>query len=265
MIEFAELTTVIADISREKASGKPWVEVTTVLANIAVIIGIGGLVAQWVFNWGTARHLRKEGIIACNSRYYHIQELLFQNRDLDTLSLEMKGLPPGFKNGKEEYETLNSEQNNGPLEVEDNTIGKELALCAMIFQLMEDVWITHDLEKVFSESKPKWHHLRTRWFNRFKKANRIVQVSGWMGLFEDWMEVDRIWNRWDDLKRHFRNDFVAFVKRRFPRTNEEVQEVAELEDSKTPEIKDNHYNSDEYGTENAEIIETEKPSVKVDK
>jgi hypothetical protein len=122
----------------------------------------------------------KHDFLSCTDRYARIQGVIINSKCLNALNLNIY---------KKKVVTE---------EIDNDTASKELALCGMMFQLMEDVWLMHDFPKI-----------------KGKKYKDKKFFLGWTRLFKDWMEVDAVSENWGVLKHHFSDDFIAFVDGEF--------------------------------------------------
>jgi hypothetical protein len=144
-----------------------------IISTIAVAISVGALVFQWWQNRKASETAFKTNFLACTSRYTQIQELLLSNDELSGLSESI-------------YAKINV-----PGDRDTRIFHKELALCGMMFQLIEDVCIMHGLDK---------------------NSNR-KKLSGWDGLFRGWMRSKIIRDNWGELKNHYNENAQAYVGR----------------------------------------------------
>ncbi len=152
------------------------IKVTTIAYNGTVVALSFGA----AFTFMRARRERligeKHDFISCTERYLRIQECLMNSESLNKLNLSIYRVKASAHQG-----------------AAGGSFSKELALCGMMFQLMEDVWLIHDLEK--------------------NMDNELY--AGWIHLFRDWMNAEPISQKWGLLKTHFSKGFIAFVEREF--------------------------------------------------
>jgi hypothetical protein len=152
------------------------VKLTTIAYNGTVVF----LSFSAAFAFLRARRERLIGerhdFLSCTERYLRIQELMVSTESLNNLNLSIYRI-----------ETLAGQ------DATVDSFSKELAVCGMMFQLMEDVWFMHDLDR--HKNDPLY--------------------SGWMHLFKDWMGAEPVSEKWRLLKTHFSEPFIAFTEREF--------------------------------------------------
>ena len=152
-------------------------KVTSIISHFTIIFAMTSLMVQIKQNWLLNRIMSKDRFIACTAKYIKIQELLLLNDNFTYLNFNI------YKN---RHGIMNNDSNA-------HSIAKDLALAGMMFQLMEDVWLMHDLDK-----------------NRSKEL-----YSGWENLFEDWMNVKEIAEKWPILRFHFSKNFIQYIEGRY--------------------------------------------------
>ncbi len=151
-------------------------KVTGIVSDLTIIVAMISLIFQLRQNRIQNKLAYKDRFVTCTSRYIKIQEILLSTECLNHINVGI------YKN---RVATIS--------EGEAISLGKELALCAMIFQLMEDVWTTHDLETDKDSDS----------------------YSGWKELFKDWMNTPEIAAHWPVLKHHFGRRFVADIEQKY--------------------------------------------------
>ena len=152
-------------------------KLTSIVSHFTIIFAMIGLIVQVRQNWFSNKLAQKDRFVSNTSKYYKIQELLLSTSKLSKLNINI------YK--KELADNTNLSE----------TFNEELALCGMMFQLMEDVWLMHD----------------------FKTKNNSKLYSGWNNLFQDWINTDEIFEKWTILKHHFSHDFIDFVEKGYVR------------------------------------------------
>jgi hypothetical protein len=140
---------------------------------IAQLVAVVAVITSIFVIWYQYRQDRKLNFLKCTERFIEIQKLFIDNPDLSKLNISKSN------------ERLN--------DTEKVTLSKEIALCSMMFQLMEDVWIMHKLGK--------------------HKTNK--RYSGWNRYFKEWMSSDKVQNYWNELKVYYGDDFIDFVKEKY--------------------------------------------------
>jgi hypothetical protein len=131
--------------------------------------------------------------MACTAKYTKIQEIFLTNRNFGVLHLSIYG---DKVSGVDT--TLFEDKRNAVEKIND-----ELALSAMLFQLMEDVWLV-DLKR------------RNSWIISPKKRKEYdAAYRGWDNLFRDWMETPEIREKWPILKSHYNARFVKDTERQY--------------------------------------------------
>lgn len=151
-----------------------WVKITTVFYNCTIVLVSFSVFLTW---WKYKREelsQNKNNFLSCTARYIAIQEMIINTDCLTDLNLSI-------------YQSDLSK----PFDA--NLFSKELALSGMMFQLMEDVWLMHELEK------NQEHEL----------------YAGWFSLFADWMKSEKIVEKWSLLKKHFSENFVEYVNEKY--------------------------------------------------
>jgi hypothetical protein len=147
-------------------------KITSIVSHFTIIVAMLGLVIQVKQNWVSNKIAANDRFTACTAKYIKIQEILLSNADLDSLNTKIYG---------------NRLQNTQ--DCKKNILGKETAVAGMMFQLMEDVWLTHDFDKDYDNDL----------------------YSGWHNLFKDWMCTEEIAEKWIVLKAHFSKGFIEHV------------------------------------------------------
>ena len=144
--------------------------VTGIISHFAIVVAMISLAMQLRQNKFLNKLAYKDRFVASTARLNKILELLLSNESLNHINIGIY-------------------KRRLPAVPEDEAIirGKELALCAMIFQLMEDVWTTHDLET----------------------DKDSAAYAGWKETFKDWMETPEIAAYWPILKHQYGTRFVA--------------------------------------------------------
>jgi hypothetical protein len=180
------------------------------LSDLAIVVAVISLLLQRRQFKKTNKLALKDRFIGSTARYVKIQETLLSNSTLSSLNVdicltrvnrtidsEKHDSSETFKKFKEHKDNLKSLTDH-----EKMTMGKELALCAIMFQLMEDVWTMHDLNK-------------NSWFLTQKEEETEAEIfAGWDALFCDWMQTSPITENWEFLKHQYTKKFVeAFEKR----------------------------------------------------
>jgi hypothetical protein len=170
-------------------------QIVTVLDAVSKI----GILITLITLYINMRQTRRLNYIACTAKYTRIQEIFLSNKNLAALHLRIyhDQLPQTFGAGPEfpEDERTTAEKLN-----------EELALSAMLFQLMEDVW-TVNLER------------RNSWFlSPEKRRDNEAIYEGWDNLFRDWMATPEIGEKWNVLKRHYNSKFVTDTESRYRAT-----------------------------------------------
>jgi hypothetical protein len=156
------------------------VKITGIISNCSIILAMATLVLQLIQNRALNKLTFKQQFIACTERYENIQQILLANDSLNRLNA-------GFY--KDRLPDLP--------EAQSAIRGKELAMCAMMFQLMEDVWLTHDMGS----------------------GKNSDVLSGWYTLFRDWMSNETIAGNWPVFRNYFGKGFVADIERNYLKTN----------------------------------------------
>ncbi len=151
-------------------------KITSIISHFTIIVAMGSLVLQFVQNKRSNRFAYKDRFIACTAKYMKIQEILLSNDKLDHLNISV------FESKIPREQGMKS-----------RVFAKELAISGMIFQLMEDVWLTHDLDRHAHDDL----------------------YSGWNHLFKDWMNTPEIVEKWTILKFHFSRKFIDYIERRY--------------------------------------------------
>lgn len=152
------------------------VKVTTIVYNATVVALSFGVVVAFIKDRRERALQTRHDFLSCTERYIRIQETIINTASLNDLNLGI------YKN--------RTVIDRG---IDVDTFSKELALCGMMFQLMEDVWLTHDLTK--------------------NKNQELY--SGWNRLFKDWMETEAVSQKWSLLRHHFSKGFIAHVEREY--------------------------------------------------
>jgi len=153
-------------------------KITSIISHFAIIVTTIALITQIKQNRRTNKIIFKDRFTASTARYVKIQELLLTKPELSQLNAAIyKGKLPTVAQNKEA-----------------DTI-RELPMCAIMFQTMEDVWLMHDLK----DDSEKHSDL----------------FSGWEGLFRDWMTTGEIVEKWKILKHHFSKEFIAYVETKY--------------------------------------------------
>lgn len=157
--------------------------VTSIISQIAVIIAMSSLFVTIFQNRRSNEIAAKDRFLVCTSKYMKIQEIMLSNDKFDELNKNIYG-----------------ERLIGAGLSSELFQSHELSLAAMMFQLMEDVWVMHDLDK-----------------------NKSADLySGWDNLFRDWMTTDEISRYWKTLKFHFSRPFISYVETTYPRVANRV-------------------------------------------
>ena len=151
-------------------------KVTSIISHFAIIIAMIGLAVQLRQNKFLNKLARKDRFVASTARYNKILEILLSNESLHHINMGIHRRRIHEISGDEAL-----------------IVGKELALCSMIFQVMEDVWTTHDLET--------------------DKDNDAY--SGWKETFKDWMSTPEIAAHWPVLKHQYGRRFVLDIERSY--------------------------------------------------
>jgi hypothetical protein len=149
---------------------------SSIASNFTVIVAMIGILVNVKQNFTSNKLATKDRFLSCTARYIKIQELLLSNEKLEHINLSIFGT-------------------NIPKETPENnnSFGRELALAGMMFQLMEDVWLMHDLDK--------------------NKNSDLY--SGWNNLFNDWMKTNEIIEKWKIIRSHFSIGFINYVETKF--------------------------------------------------
>lgn len=154
---------------------------TTIIYNSLMVLMSFGAFFTWVkYKEEVRKHSaeklmqEKHNFLSCTERYIKIQEMIINTDCLSDLNLSI-------------YQPAQDKP------FDEKVFSKELALCGMMFQLMEDVWLMHNLEE--------------------NKGNKLY--AGWCTLFAHWMKTKKIAQKWDLLKSHFSKGFVEYVEREF--------------------------------------------------
>lgn len=158
---------------------KDSIEIVTDLAIILSIIGIIYQLRQYNIN---AELRKKHDFITLTARYTEIQKLFLSHQDLSVLHDEILKRNNGNRDKKVNYEDLYREVST-----------KEISICSIMFQLMEDVYIVEEL-KVGEKNK-----------------NR-EELAGWERLFQDWISCDRVWAIWKKSSRYFSGGFNEYLE-----------------------------------------------------
>lgn len=162
-----------------------WLTFSTFLYNSTVVMMSIGVVFTWIKHRTEKVTQHKHSFLSCTARYLKIQELLMTTKGLSELNLSIY--------------LLKQDQS-----IDTQVFSKELAVCGMMFQLMEDVWLMHNLER----------HQHDKLY------------AGWYALFTDWMQTEKIAEKWSLLKSHFSTDFVIYVDKEFcPQHTSSVPQV----------------------------------------
>lgn len=150
-------------------------QITGIISQLAIFVAVLSLFFQFWQSRKAKELSFKNNFITCTARYTKIQELLLANEDLADLSdnIYKKTPLPDLRDLK--------------------SVRKELALCGMMFQLMEDVWMIHDFDKHSNKDENK------------------DTFTGWNKLFTDWMKAEAVWEKWDILSSHYCKRFRDFA------------------------------------------------------
>lgn len=154
---------------------------STVIYNLTIALMSLGVFVTWRKHKEEMRKRNEEKLtqekhnfLSCTERYIKIQEMIINTDCLSDLNLSI-------------YQPAQDKP------FDDKVFSKELALCGMMFQLMEDVWLMHNLEE--------------------NKGDKLY--AGWCTLFTHWMKTKKIAQKWDLLKSHFSKGFIEYVEREF--------------------------------------------------
>lgn len=151
-------------------------QITSIISHFTIITAMIGLIVQVKQNQTSNTLATKDRFLSCTARYIKIQELLLSNDKLEHIN-------PSIFEAKIQKQTPENKI----------SYGRELALAGMMFQLMEDVWLMHDLDK--------------------NKNSDIY--SGWNQLFDDWMSTKEVVGKWQIIKSHFSKGFINYVENKF--------------------------------------------------
>lgn len=122
--------------------------------------------------------------VAMTERFHSIEKLFMQYKELSSLAREV------YRKSGYPSETL--ETTDVTTHSPQDTLRKhelEFHVCALMIQLMEDVWSVHDLSKDYNN----------------------VKMSGWMTLFYDWYNSDIFKKYFEKLKYIYSEQFYDFV------------------------------------------------------
>ncbi|MFY0630549.1 MAG: hypothetical protein JXR05_09220 [Flavobacteriaceae bacterium] len=149
--------------------------ISQIIANVIVIFGILSLIFEY-------RHKKKQVIINDKEKflfgtekYIELQKSILESDYLHELNLSF------YFDGNEFPEkdiSLRKKKSS------------EIAFSGIIFQLIEDIYLLHDLEKEYDSNKAK----------------------GWMSLFRMWMSSSVILEKWNFMKKHFTPELIVFVE-----------------------------------------------------
>jgi hypothetical protein len=150
-------------------------KITSIAYNCTLVMLSFGAVVTYIKDKREKVSQHKHNFMTCTERYLRIQEMILSNDCLTHLNLSI------YNTGRH-------------VDKSDETLSKELALCGMMFQLMEDVWLMHDFDK--------------------ENINSGL-YSGWYALFCNWMKTKAIVEKWDLLRSHFSENFNNYVDKTF--------------------------------------------------
>ena len=156
-------------------------QITSIISHFTIIIAMMSLIFQYLQSRVSNRIASKDRFIACTAKYIKIQEILLSNKDLAPLNAAI-------------YRERLDKTKLSP----ESALGPEIALAGMMFQLMEDVWLMHDLD--------------------INKHDSLY--SGWHHLFQDWMSTHAIASKWDVLKLHFGSKFIYYIETNYVKRTE---------------------------------------------
>jgi hypothetical protein len=174
-------------------------EITKIIANLGIFVALVGLFLQRHQFKKMNKLAEKDRFIGSTARYVKIQETLLSKDELSSLNVDICLTHLNRENNCSDNGTaVNTKDKNKEtalrlkqLSPNDKTaLGKQLALCAIMFQLMEDVWMMHGVNDKKDEKN----------------------FAGWNALFCDWMQTPEILKNWELLKHHFSEGFVTAVE-----------------------------------------------------
>jgi hypothetical protein len=150
-----------------------------IVTNLAIIISIIGVIYQFRQYNINAEQRRKHDFISLTAKYTEIQKLFLSHQDLSVLQDEILKRNIGNLDKGVNYEDMYGAAST-----------KEISICSIMFQLMEDVYIVEELEV----------------------DEKREDLVGWNRLFRDWIFSNRVWAIWLKLSHHFGQGFNDYVK-----------------------------------------------------
>jgi hypothetical protein len=148
-----------------------------ITANIAVLIAFLGLIIDYVFRYEQRKARLAIDFVTITSRFVDLEKLFIEHEELSTLYCEIFN-----KRGYPKYVTPSKSIRQEQL---------EFHVCAIMMQLMEDVWTVHDLSR------------------RYKDA----EMQGWIRLFNDWTQSNTFKHIWDKMQYVYGEHFRYFINK----------------------------------------------------
>lgn len=175
---------------------KALIDFVSIGANLVVVIGV---VTYFIDAVNEQEALKQQNTLRmqanflhCTQRFTELQSLLLTDPELAAFGVEISG------SGASADFMISGDSSTpvGFLPKESPSQGmkranREIAICSFMFQLMEDVWLTHQPEK----------------------QNRSVDFEGWYHIFHDWFQSWSVRRRWQELKMHYGIEFYRYVDR----------------------------------------------------
>lgn len=175
---YAIVIWIVATVVPE-GKGDDYIRSIEIVTSSAIIIGIVGLMYQIKQFKINAEQRKKHDFVLLTARYGEIQKLFLEEEGLSDLKDEILKRGRGKVDKEVNFEDMYQAAS-----------GKEITICSIMFQLMEDVYILEGLD-VDEERE---------------------HLAGWNRLFRDWIGSDRVWAIWLRLSGHFGNGFNGYVK-----------------------------------------------------
>jgi len=165
---------------------KSVVAASSIVANLGLIMAMVGLMLHFREYNQTLRNREKAHFVDMTARFADIQRIFIENNNLEHLFAEI----------------YRADKDQATRECSVTLSDAELAVCSIMFQLMEDVWTIHELTP----------------------DNCPDSYSGWMKLFAGWLRSNRVEVAWNRLNAIYGNGFRTFVTEM--RTREQPQRQA---------------------------------------